>query len=131
MESSDQEEKEAAKKSKKDKKALTEAELEETVDVELTETSTITLLHIPGVVVNHDTPPYFEAQKNNKAYEALRQSKIGSDSYMIRGSQTGVFTSKTKSENFEGFTQEHKEVTASMYDIHDASKLLKVTESKQ
>ena len=50
---------------------------------------------------------------------------------MIRGTQTSVFTSKTKQENFEGFTQDHKEVTASVYDIHDASKLLKVSDSKQ
>lgn len=58
METSEDDEarrKEAEKAAKKANKGFTKEELEEIIDVELSETDTITFLHIPGVVVNHET----------------------------------------------------------------------------
>lgn len=49
---------------------------------------------------------------------------------MVRGSQTLNLTQKTKSICFIGFSQESKEVTASNWDIDDASKQQKITDSK-
>ena len=63
-----------------------------------------------------------KTKSGNERYDALRKNKIGSDSYMIRGSQTLNLTQKTKNISFTGFTQESKEVTASNWDIDDASK---------
>lgn len=41
------------KKSKK--KGISETELDMVINVEIKETKTITLLHIPSICVNHDT----------------------------------------------------------------------------
>jgi len=46
----------------------------------------MTLLAIRGTVVNQETEEHAQATTDNKAYEELRKAKIGSDSYMIRGS---------------------------------------------
>ena len=75
METSEDEEakrKEAEKAAKKAKKGFSQAELEEIIDVELSETDTITLLHIPGVVVNHDTEEHTKAVEDNKIYDTLK-----------------------------------------------------------
>ena len=58
METSEDDEarrKEAERAAKKARKGFSPEELEEIIDVELSETSTLTFLHIPGVVVNHET----------------------------------------------------------------------------
>ena len=134
METSEDEEakrKEAEKAAKKAKKGLTAAELDANVDIELAETDTLTLLYIPSTISNHDTEEQQAQSAASKAYEQLKQNKIGSDSYTIRGTQTLNLAQKTKQENFQGFTQESKEVTASNWDIDDASKQEKITEQKK
>lgn len=58
METSEDDEarrKEAEKAAKKARKGFSPEELEEIIDVELSETNTLTFLHIPGTVVNADT----------------------------------------------------------------------------
>lgn len=125
METSEDEEarrKEAERAAKKAKKGFSEAELNQIIDVELKETTTITFMFIPGTVVNTETAEVEVVTADNKNYEALKQSKIGSDSYTARGTQTLNLTQKHKNESFLGFTQESKEVTASNWDIDDASK---------
>lgn len=80
--------KEAEAAAKKKKQGFSETELEEIINIDLTETKTITLFFIPGTVVNNDTEEEAECIKNNKGYAALKVSKIGSDMFMPRGSQT-------------------------------------------
>lgn len=75
-----------AERKKKEKRGLTSSELEEIVDVELAETNTIILLNIPGRMVIKESEEESKVAEDNKKYEELRQNKIGSDSYMIRGS---------------------------------------------
>jgi len=58
---------EEEKKNKK-KKGLSEKDLDMIINVEIKETKTITLLHIPGVCVNHDTEEATQAMAANKAY---------------------------------------------------------------
>lgn len=81
-----QKELEAQKAASKKKKGFSQAELEEIIDVELSETTTLTFLHIPGVIVNADTEEHVKCVEDNKTYEVLKQNKIGSDSYTVRGS---------------------------------------------
>lgn len=50
---------------------------------------------------------------------------------MTRGSQTLNLNTKSKGNKALGFTHESKEVTASNWDIDDASKQKKITESEQ
>ena len=85
-EDEDKKKKEAAEKAKKVKKGLTPEELDEIIDIGLKETETITLMVIPSVMVNDDLAE--ETKEHNERYDTLRKNKIGSDSYMIRGSQT-------------------------------------------
>ena len=90
METSEDEEvkRKEAQKAAKAKKGFTEEELNQIIDVELKETNTITLMVIPGTAVNHDTEEHVQATADNKTYEQLKQNKIGSDSYTVRGTQT-------------------------------------------
>lgn len=71
-EDEDAKKKEAEKNAKKGKKGFTEAELNQIIDVELSETSTITLMYIPGTVVNHDTEEHAQATQDNKNYDLLK-----------------------------------------------------------
>ena len=77
--------KEAEKEARRAKKGLTREELEANVDIELSETPTKTLLHIPGVFVKPETPEMAVVAEENKAYDELKKSKIGSDLYTLRG----------------------------------------------
>lgn len=70
----------------------------------MSETNTLTFLHIPGVVVNAETPEHTQAVADNKTYATLKENKIGSDSYTIRGSQTLNLTQKQKEATYQGFT---------------------------
>ena len=76
---------EAEKAAKKAKKGFTEEELNQIIDVQLKETNTITLMFIPGVVVNSETEEQVQTNILNKAYDDLKKSKIGSDLYTLRG----------------------------------------------
>ena len=61
-----------AERKKKEKKGLSQAELDEIIDVELRETSTITLLYIPGTFVNQDTEEDAAQEIKNREYKDLR-----------------------------------------------------------
>ena len=85
-------------KGKKKKKGLTEKELEALIDIELAETRTQTLLHIPGTFVKQDSEDHQLTTEKNKAYDELKKSKIGSDAFNTRGSQTLNATRKNKAD---------------------------------
>lgn len=55
-----------------------------------------------------------------KRYEVFLENKKGSDNYTERGSQTLNLTQKTREVANKGFTQEHKEIQASWWDIYDS-----------
>ncbi len=61
-------------------------------------------MFIPGVVVNSETDEQVQTNINNKAYDDLKKSKIGSDLYTMRGTQTLNPAQKQKFETFYGFT---------------------------
>ena len=81
--------KEAEKAKKAAKKGLTEKQLNEEINIELSETETMTLLLSPGVFVSGDREEEFALiEKNNKIYKELQDKKISSDAFIDRGSQT-------------------------------------------
>lgn len=76
METSEAEKSEDERKRKKEeerrkRKGFSEAELNQYIDVELTETKTMTLMVIRSVVVNQDTQEHADAQEANKVYDQL------------------------------------------------------------
>ena len=111
---------EAERAARRAKKGLSPAELEAIVDIELTETPTKTLLHIPGTYVKPETERHAEAIKVNKAYEELKKSKIGSDLYTMRGTQTLNPAKKEKVHHFEGFKQVVESENSSNWEIAEA-----------
>ena len=67
----------------------------------------------------------------NKKYEELKANKVGSDSYMQRGSQTMNLTLKSKEIAKPKFEQESKDLQATNWDIDDASKQKLISEAKK
>jgi len=88
LETSEDEEakKEKEKQEKKVKKGLSEKEIDAIIDIELCETETFDLLFIPSSLVQNDAEEYTAIASENKKYEELKANKVGSDSYMQRGS---------------------------------------------
>ena len=113
METSEGEEekrKQMERESKKQKKGLTEKELDQLVDIELSETNTFTMMFIPGILVSHDSEEHNVVTLENKKYEELKANKLGSDSYTDRGSQTMNLAQKNREVSFKGFTYDNKEL---------------------
>ena len=102
VESSEDDSKKKAEQERlaKKKKGLTKEDLEAIVDIELSETKTMTLLHIPGTFVKPETDAATENHEQNTAYAELKKSKIGSDLYTMRGTQTLNANKKEKSHLF-------------------------------
>lgn len=133
VESSEDDSKKRAEQEKaaKKKKGLTPEDLEKIIDIELSETRTITLLHIPGTYVKPETEAAAENHENNTAYAELKKSKIGSDLYTMRGSQTLNANKKDKSLNFSGFSTATAEANSSNWEIADARNQKDLTESQK
>lgn len=123
--------KKAEKEAKKAKKGLDEEDLAKEVDIELQETDTCWLLHIPSKKVPAEpAEEYQNVKQANDVYENLLKSKIGSDNYNQRGTQTANLTMKTREIAQRGFTQENKDLQASFWDIYDSSKQTLVSEDQ-
>ena len=123
--------KKAEKEAKKAKKGLDEEDLAKEVDIELQETETCWLLHIPSKKVPAEpAEEYQNVKAANDVYDNLLKSKIGSDNYNQRGTQTANLTMKTREIAQRGFTQENKDLQASFWDIYDSSKQTLVSEDQ-
>ncbi len=134
LETSEDEEakrKEKEKTDKKNKKGLSDKEIEAPVDIELSESDTIELLFIPSSYVQNDTEDHQLALSVNKKYEELKANKIGSDSYTERGSQTLNLTQKMKETSYKGPQEKDEHEQASNWDIDDAQKMQKITDAKK
>lgn len=91
------------KLAKKNKKGLSDKEIEAIIDIELCESETFDLLFIPSTWVMNDTDEHTIVTAENKKYQDLINNKIGSDSYTERGSQTLNLTHKPKEIHYKGF----------------------------
>jgi hypothetical protein len=85
-EDEEQKKKEAAKVSAS--KQLSEKQLKQEINIELTESDTITLFFIPGIIVSGETEEFALTEKRNKAYKELCDKKVSSDAFIEHGSQT-------------------------------------------
>jgi hypothetical protein len=101
------------------------------IDIELAETETFTLLFIPSSQIQNDTEEFAQVAAESKKYDELKANKVGSDSYMQRGSQTLNLTLKSKEIAKPKFEQESKDLQATNWDIDDASKQKLVSEAKK
>ena len=120
----------AEKEAKAKKKGLTPQELEMIIDVELTESKTMTLLHIPSTYVKQDTPEMHDTIEKNKIYEELKKSKIGSDLYNQRGTQTLNAAKKEKVLKPLEFSTDIAQVNSSNWEIADAQNQEDQTEAE-
>lgn len=77
-------------------------------------------MHIPGCYVKNESQEHTVTAEKNKGYDELKKSKIGSDLYTMRGSQTLNATRKNKQENFQGFTTKNAESISSNWAIAEA-----------
>ena len=67
---------------------MTLEDLDKPVSFTLTESPTVTLLHIPSICVHKDFAGMDAIKAKNDRYLALKDSKVGSDKYSERASQT-------------------------------------------
>jgi len=98
---------------------LTQEELDTTVEMKLMETETITLLYIPGVCVQNETPEHYDVTEKNRMYEELVKSRSGSDLYVERHAQTFNFAQKHKEVMAAPPTTREVGCTATDWDIYD------------
>lgn len=66
----------------------------------MTESETITIFFIPGIVVGSETEEFAITEKRNKAYKELVEKKVSSDAFIEHGSQTLNLTQKTREIEF-------------------------------
>jgi hypothetical protein len=98
---------------------LTQEELDTNVEMHLNETSTETLLYIPGVCVLADTPEHYEVTQRNEKYDELVKIRGGSDLYVTRHAQTFNFAQKHKEVMAAPPTTKEVGCTATDWDIYD------------
>jgi len=98
---------------------LGKEELERNVDIVLGETETETLLVFPSLCVSLDNPQSGMVSARNKAYDELCASKADSDQYKEQHAQTLNQPHKSKEVFAASPSQEHVEVNANGWDIHD------------
>lgn len=97
----------------------------------MSEMETVTLFHIPGIVVAGEGDEATGTTKQNKQYTELCSKKVSSDAFVEHGTQTINLTQKTREIDFEGITQEYKSFQATNWDIDDARHAESITSSKK
>jgi WD40 repeat protein len=80
----------------KEKTEPTAADFETPVMMQLNETATVTMLHIPGKCVAQDTREHVDVTEKNRIYQELIEARSGSDLYVERHAQTFNFAQKNK-----------------------------------
>jgi WD40 repeat protein len=80
----------------KEKTEPTAEDFETLVMMQLNETPTVTMLHIPGKCVAQDTREHVDVTEKNRLYEELIEARSGSDLYVERHAQTFNFAQKNK-----------------------------------
>ncbi|KAL9845666.1 dynein axonemal intermediate chain 4 [Geothlypis trichas] len=97
--------------------ALTEAELEQRVEVELVETSTLWMLHLPTALVSTEAEEAPRVLERNKIYTEICEAKIGSEYFEEKIVQTFCGAAKTKEVQCDTITVAHKGVTVTPWDL--------------
>ncbi|XP_058664079.1 dynein axonemal intermediate chain 4 [Ammospiza caudacuta] len=97
--------------------ALTEAELEQVVEVLLTETDTRWMLHLPTALVSTEAEEAPRVLERNKIYTELCEAKIDSEYFEEKIVQTFSGAAKTKEVQCETITVAEKGVVVTPWDL--------------
>ncbi|XP_037621977.1 dynein intermediate chain 4, axonemal-like [Sebastes umbrosus] len=102
------------------KQHVTEEMLDEEVDVCLTETDTISLLDIPSAFMPEDADDAEDILESNIQYAELCKSRIGSDKYVVRSTQTFKGAPKHKQTQTNKTFMVDEGTSASIWNIYDS-----------
>ncbi|NWV07240.1 WDR78 protein, partial [Ptilonorhynchus violaceus] len=100
--------------------ALTEAELEQRVDICLAETDTLWMLDVPPALLSTEAEEALRVLERNKIYMEICSSKSGSDYFEEKMVQTLSGAAKTKEVQCETITMEEKGMMVTPWDLDDS-----------
>lgn len=100
--------------------AVTEEMLEESVDICLTETETISLLYLPGRVLPEDAEDAAAQKERNRCYLELCKGKPGNDKFVERSMQTFDDAPKSKRIQTDTVATVDTGTMATNWDIYDS-----------
>ncbi|NXE02043.1 WDR78 protein, partial [Chaetorhynchus papuensis] len=99
---------------------LTEAELEQRVDIYLSETDTLWMLHLPTAVVSTEAEEAERILERNKIYVELCNTKIDSEHFEEKMVQTISGAVKTKEVQCEAITVAEKGMMVTSWDFDNS-----------
>ncbi|NXF11311.1 WDR78 protein, partial [Smithornis capensis] len=102
------------------KEALTEAELDQRVDIYLLETETLWMLDMPSAMVSEEAEDAERVQQRNEIYVGLCKSKEGSNRFVERMVQTLDGAAKNKEVQCETITLEEKGMMVTPWDLDNS-----------
>ncbi|NWI60752.1 WDR78 protein, partial [Calyptomena viridis] len=100
-----------------EKEALTEAELDQRVDIYLLETETLWMLDMPSALMSEEAEDADRVLQRNKTYVDLCKSKEGSNRFVERMVQTLDGAAKNKEVQCETITLEDKGMMVTPWDL--------------
>ncbi|NXW75664.1 WDR78 protein, partial [Hirundo rustica] len=100
--------------------ALTEAELEQRVDILLSETDTLWMLDLPTAVVSTEAEEAVRVLERNKIYTEICNAKIDSEYFEEKTVQTISGAAKTKEVQCETITVAEKGVMVTSWDLDNS-----------
>jgi WD40 repeat protein len=96
--------------------------LDELIEIELTETGPMTLFFMPSRSVSIDAPFKAQVDSSNERYVTLKREKLASDSFKARGAQTFNFAQKIKETSTESYQKKDFEAEVTEWQLYDSSK---------
>ncbi|XP_026220601.1 WD repeat-containing protein 78-like isoform X2 [Anabas testudineus] len=102
------------------KQGVTEEELDEVVDICLTETDTISLMDIPSTLVSEDADDAEAIKMANIRYAELCKNRPGNDKYVERAMQTFSGAHKDKQIQCDHIVTVEEGTSATVWDIYDS-----------
>ncbi|XP_016155550.1 PREDICTED: WD repeat-containing protein 78 isoform X2 [Ficedula albicollis] len=100
--------------------ALTEAELEQRVDIFLSETDTLWMLDLPTALVSTEAEEAGRVLERNKIYAEICNAKIGSEYFEEKMVQTISGAAKTKEVQCETITMAEKGMMVTFWDLDNS-----------
>ncbi|NXT67748.1 WDR78 protein, partial [Chaetops frenatus] len=102
--------------------ALTEAELEQRVEIFLSETETLWMLDLPPALVSTEAEEAARVVERNKVYAEICKAKIGSEYFEEKMVQTISGAAKTKEVQCETITMAEKGMMVTSWDLDNSLK---------
>ncbi|XP_015492384.1 WD repeat-containing protein 78 isoform X3 [Parus major] len=111
--------------------ALTEAELEQRVDIFLTETNTLWMLDLPTALVSTEAEEAVRVLERNKIYTEICKAKIGSEYFEEKIVQTFSGAAKNKEMQCETITVAEKGLMVTSWDLDHSLNASEPTETEE